>query len=343
MGDIKILVTGANGQLGTEMSAALADRYGARNIITTDIMPRGQHASIQHEVLDVTDITQLQNAVRRHKITQIYHLAAALSVVAEKDARRAWELNLSGLLNVLETAALFDLERVFWPSSIAAFGPTTPADDTAQHTITEPNTVYGVSKLAGEGLCRWYFENKGVDVRSIRFPGVISSKVLPGGGTTDYAVDIFHYALRRERYICPLQANEPLPMIYMADAIRATLQLMEAAAEQITERGSYNIAGFSCTPQCIAIELQNHFADFEVIYQPALPQKIAKGWPNSINDSQARDDWNWRPAFDLPRTTREMLVNLARDWVDDISDQTSDYTKVDKLHVRTACRQPALV
>ena len=307
----KILIVGANGQLGTELSAALADRLGPQQVVTSDIDPNGRHAHIVHEALDATDIDQVKALVDTHGITQIYHLAAALSATGEKNPGRAWQLNMDGLLNVLEVAALRGLDKVFWPSSIAAFGPTTPANDTHQRTVMEPKTVYGVSKLAGEGWCRWYFENKGVDVRSVRYPGLISYKAPPGGGTTDYAIDIFHYALRHETYTCFLEADEALPMMYMPDAIRATLELMDAPRERISERGSYNLAGVSFTPEDITAEIRKHHPDFEVVYQPDFRQKIAEGWPNSIDDSLARTDWNWRPQFDLAAMTEDMLVNLS--------------------------------
>ncbi|MEP9379193.1 NAD-dependent epimerase/dehydratase family protein [Aquabacter sp. CN5-332] len=307
----KILIVGANGQLGTELSATLAERLGSQQVVTSDIDPKGRHAHIAHEALDATDIDQVTALVDRHGITQIYHLAAALSAVGEKNPGWAWQLNMTGLINVLEVAALRDLDKVFWPSSIAAFGPTTPADDTHQRTVMEPKTVYGVSKLAGEGWCRWYFENKGVDVRSLRYPGLISYKAPPGGGTTDYAIDIFHYALRHETYTCFLEADEALPMMYMPDAIRATLELMDAPRERISERGSYNLAGVTFTPEDITAEIRKHHPDFEVVYKPDFRQKIAEGWPNSIDDSLARTDWNWRPQFDLAAMTKDMLVNLS--------------------------------
>ncbi len=307
----KILIIGANGQLGTELSAALAERHGAQHIVTSDVGLQGRHAHLAHEALDVTDIDQLQKQVEKHGITQIYHLAATLSAVGEKNPKWAWQLNMTGLLNVLEVAALRGLDKVFWPSSIAAFGPTTPADATHQRTVMEPKTVYGVSKLAGEGWCRWYFENKGVDVRSLRYPGLISYKTLPGGGTTDYAIDVFHYALRRQTYPCFLKQDEALPMMYMPDAIRATIELMEAPRKRLSERGSYNLAGFSFTPAEISAEIRKHLPGFEIVYKPDFRQKIAEGWPNSIDDSLARADWNWRPDYDLAAMTEDMLVNLA--------------------------------
>lgn len=307
----KILIIGANGQLGTELSAALAEQHGAVQVIASDIAPNGRHLHIGYEVLDVTDIDQLKRLVDRHGITQIYHLAATLSAVGETKPKCAWQLNMTGLLNVLEVAAQVGLDKVFWPSSIAAFGPTTPADATGQRTVMEPKTVYGVSKLAGEGWCRWYFENKGVDVRSLRYPGLISYKTLPGGGTTDYAIDIFHYALGRQTYSCFLEPDEALPMMYMPDAVRATIELMDAPSERISERGSYNLAGFSFTPAEIAAEIRRHLPDFEIVYKPDFRQKIAEGWPNSIDDSLARADWNWRPEYDLAAMTRDMLANLA--------------------------------
>lgn len=307
----RILVIGANGQLGTELTAALADRYGADNVVASDRLDAGRHANLRYEMLDVTDAQRLAALVEKHRITQIYHLAAALSATGETQPAWAWRLNMGGLLNVLEVARHCKLDKVFWPSSIAAFGPTTPADGTPQTTVMEPSTVYGISKLAGEGWCRWYFEKHGVDVRSLRYPGLISWKTSPGGGTTDYAVDIFHAALKGERYTCFLEPDESLPMLYMDDAVRATLELMEASAAEITERGSYNLAGLSFTPSDIAEEIRKHLPDFEIRYEPDFRQAIANGWPNSIDDRCARTDWGWRHKYDLPQLVREMLGNLS--------------------------------
>jgi nucleoside-diphosphate-sugar epimerase len=261
-------------------------------------------------MLDVTDLHQVTEIVSRHRVTQIYQLAAALSATGEVAPQWAWDLNMRGLLNVLEVARVAGLDKVFWPSSIAAFGPTTPADCTPQRTVMEPTTVYGISKLAGEGWCRWYFEKHGVDVRSLRYPGLISYKTKPGGGTTDYAVDIFHSALRGERYKCFLAESEQLPMMYMDDAVRATLELMDAPSSCISERGSYNLAGISFSPRDIADEIRRHLPNFEVAFEPDFRQAIASGWPNSIDDSCARQDWGWERQFDLARIVHEMLRNL---------------------------------
>lgn len=307
----RILIIGANGQLGTELALALAERYGEAQVVTSDQVPTGRHRHIAHEMLDVTDVGQLREVVERHGITQIYLLAAALSATGEKAPAWAWNLNMTGLLNVLELARQKSLEKVFWPSSIAAFGPTTPPDQTPQHTIMEPKTVYGISKLAGEGWCRWYFENHGVDVRSIRYPGLISYKTLPGGGTTDYAIDIFHSAVKGEPYACFLDKDESLPMMYMDDAVRATIELMEAPSQRITERGSYNLAGVSFTPAEIAAAIRRQLPDFQISYAPDFRQAIAGSWPNSIDDSPARRDWGWNPAFGLGEITSDMLANLA--------------------------------
>jgi len=306
----KILIIGANGQLGTELALALAQRYGKDNVVTSDKAPQGRHRHIRHQTLDVTDAGQLQDIIESHQITQIYLLAAALSAIGEQAPGWAWDLNMRGLLNVLEAACRFKLDRIFWPSSIAAFGPSTPPDATPQATVMAPKTVYGISKLAGEGWCRWYFENHGVDVRSIRYPGLISYKTAPGGGTTDYAIDIFHSALKQETYTCFLDADEELPMMYMPDAVRATIELMEAPAERIGERGSYNLAGVSFTPRALTEAIRRHHPDFEVRYQPDFRQKIARNWPNSIDDSVARRDWQWQPQYGLAELTADMLLNL---------------------------------
>ncbi|MDQ0070975.1 nucleoside-diphosphate-sugar epimerase [Variovorax boronicumulans] len=310
-GSPRILVIGANGQLGTELSAALADRYGADNVVGSDRLETSRHVDLQYEMLDATDAGQLAQVVEKHRITQIYHLAAALSATGETAPEWAWKLNMGSLLNVLEIARQQKLEKIFWPSSIAAFGPTTPADATPQQTVMEPSTVYGISKLAGEGWCRWYFENHGVDVRGLRYPGLISYKANPGGGTTDYAIDIFHAALRGEHYTCFLAEDELLPMLYMDDAVRGTLELMEAPSLAITERGSYNLAGVSFTPREIAQEIRKHLPDFKISYEPDFRQAIASGWPDSIDDSCARRDWGWAPRYDLAAMVRDMLKNLS--------------------------------
>jgi nucleoside-diphosphate-sugar epimerase len=307
----KILITGANGQLGTELALALAERYGTDHIVTSDVVPTARHRDLKHEVLDVTDMGALTSVVERHGITQIYHLAAALSATGERAPRWAWNLNMDGLLNVLELARVSKLDKVFWPSSIAAFGPTTPPDNTPQRVLMEPTTIYGISKQAGEGLCRWFFENYGVDVRSLRYPGLISYKTAPGGGTTDYAVEIFHSALRGETYTCFLESGEALPMMYMDDAVRATIELMQAPSDALSERGSYNIAGATFAPAELAEEIRKEIPSFTVVYKPDFRQTIASGWPNSIDDSVARKDWGWTPKFGLPQIGREMLRRLA--------------------------------
>lgn len=307
----KILITGANGQLGTELALALAGCHGHDCVVTSDKLPNGRHASLLHETLDVTDLSQLRNTIERHGITQIYHLAAALSATGEKAPAWAWHLNMASLLNVLEAAKLHKLDKVFWPSSIAAFGPTTPADQTPQHTVMAPATVYGISKVAGEGWCRWYFQHHDVDVRSLRYPGLISYKAAPGGGTTDYAIDIFHAVAHNRPYTCFLTPDAELPMLYMDDAIRATIELMKAPVESISERGSYNLAGVSFTPAQLLREIHQHRPDFQMIHKPDFRQSIADGWPNSIDDSQAKRDWGWRPKFRLEDITAKMLANIT--------------------------------
>ncbi|WP_396270603.1 NAD-dependent epimerase/dehydratase family protein [Ideonella sp.] len=307
----RILIIGANGQIGTELAETLAQRLGAQAVITSDVSPKGRVPTLQHETLDVTDIAALTAVVERHSITQVYHLAAALSARGEQHPMWAWDLNMKGLLNVLEVARTHKLERVFWPSSIAAFGPTTPRDFTPQKTIMEPTTVYGISKLAGEGWCAWYHRMHGVDVRSIRYPGLISWKTPPGGGTTDYAVEIFHAALKDRRYTSFLGPETALPMMYMDDAIRATLELMDAPADAIKERTSYNLAGISFTPAQIAEAIAAELPGFQIDYAPDFRQAIADSWPRSIDDSAAQRDWRWAQRFDLQAMVREMLTQLA--------------------------------
>jgi nucleoside-diphosphate-sugar epimerase len=265
---------------------------------------------VHHEMLDATEASALTEIVERNGITQIYLLAAALSARGEQHPQWAWDLNMKGLLNVLELARTHKLERVFWPSSIAAFGPSTPRDATPQKTVMEPTTIYGISKLAGEGWCAWYHRNHGVDVRSLRYPGLISWKTLPGGGTTDYAIDIFHSALKFGRYTSFLGPDTRLPMMYMPDAIRATLELMDAPAEHVKERGSYNLAAVSFTPEEMAAAIRKRIPGFEITYAPDFRQAIANSWPRSIDDSSAQSDWGWRAQFDLDAIVSDMLENL---------------------------------
>ena len=305
----KVLILGANGQIGTELAEALAQRHGPAAVVTSDLAPQGRVPGLRHEALDVTDAAALAAAVKRHGITQVYLLAAALSASGEQHPQWAWHLNMTGLLNVLELARTAKLQRVFWPSSIAAFGPGTPGD-APQHTVMDPGTVYGISKLAGERWCAWYHAKHGVDVRSLRYPGLISWKTPPGGGTTDYAVDIFHGALKAGRYTSFLRADTRLPMMYMPDAIRATLALMDAPADAISERGSYNLAAFSFTPAEIAAEIARQVPGFMLDCALDFRQAIADSWPQAIDDSLARRDWGWAPQYDLPAMVAEMLAEL---------------------------------
>ena len=308
----RILIIGANGQIGTELAVELSQLYGDDAVITSDLSPQGRVPSLHHEMLDVTDAGALATIVKRHGITQIYHLAAALSANGEKHPMWAWDLNMKGLLNVLELARHEKLDKVFWPSSIAAFGPSTPALDTPQTTVMDPTTIYGISKLAGERWCAWYHAKHGVDVRSLRYPGLISWKTPPGGGTTDYAVEIFHAALKDGRYSCFLEQGQALPMMYMPDALRATIELMTAPADAIRQRGSYNLAGVSFTPAQIARSIRRHLPTFEIAYEPDFRQAIAASWPQRIDDREAQADWGWKLRYDLDAMVDDMLANLAR-------------------------------
>ena len=306
----RILIIGANGQIGTELTQALVQRHGPDAVVTSDLVPDGRVLGVRHEALDATEAGALTEVVERHRISQIYLLAAALSARGEQHPKWAWDLNMKGLLNVLELARTHKLQRVFWPSSIAAFGPSTPRDHTPQKTVMDPTTVYGISKLAGEGWCAWYHRNHGVDVRSLRYPGLISWKTPPGGGTTDYAIEIFHAALKEGRYTSFLAQTTALPMMYMPDAIRATLELMEAPPERVRERQSYNLAGISFTPVQIAAAIARYVPGFALECVPDFRQAIADSWPRSIDDSAAQADWGWRPEYDLDAMVRDMLENL---------------------------------
>ncbi len=310
----KILVIGASGQIGVELTLALRKIYGASSVVASDL--REENALLQgtgpYVSLDVMNKEMLHVQVIRQGITQIYLLAAMLSATGEKNPGLAWHLNMQSLLNVLDIAREEKLNKVYWPSSIAVFGPTSPKQHCPQQTIIEPITVYGISKYAGEFWCNYYFNKYQVDVRSIRYPGLISYKSSPGGGTTDYAVEIFHEALEEQKYTCYLQPDTILPMMYMPDAIRGTIELMEAPAEKINIRTSYNMAAMSFAPQDIAAEIKAHLTEFVMNYAPDYRQDIANSWPQSIDDSHARSEWGWKPEFDLKRMVRDMLSNLSK-------------------------------
>lgn len=303
-----VLVIGANGQIGTVLAQALRGVYGENNVIASDLRPPAENHGL-FEILDVLDGARLLDIVQRYKVSQIYHLAAILSAKGEQDPKRAWEINMSSLFNVLEIAKDYKL-RVFFPSSIAVYGAHTPRENTPQFTIREPSTVYGISKVAGENWCNYYYMRYGLDVRSIRYPGIIGYQSLPGGGTTDYAVDIYHKAVLGQPFECFLSADTMLPMLYMDDAIRATLELMFTDPDKIQVRTSYNLAGMSFSPAEIAASIQKHIPDFSISYKPDFRQAIADSWPQSIDDSKAREEWGWKPNFDLEGMTVDMLMHL---------------------------------
>lgn len=307
----KVLVIGANGQLGSELTEALREKWGMANVIATDIRaPRQVAEGERFELLDAMDKAALYKLVEREGISQIYHLAAVLSATGEKNPHFAWKLNMDSLFNVLEAAKELKVGKIYWPSSIAVFGPATPKKDVPQFTVCNPSTIYGISKLAGEQWCEYYWNKWGVDVRSLRYPGLIGYKALPGGGTTDYAVDIYHKAIAGETYTCFLEKGTYLPMMYMPDAIQATLQLMDAPAEALTIRSSYNLGALSFDPEEIAASIRQYIPDFKIQYQPDFRQQIANSWPDSIDDAYARKDWNWQPSYDLNRMTEDMLTHL---------------------------------
>lgn len=308
-----ILVIGSSGQIGTELVTTLRGIYGNSNVIASDIRPSTSKQLIDSgpfEVLNIMDKDHLFDTVKKYQVTQVYLLAALLSATAEKNIELGWNLNMRSLSHVLDLAKEKHIKKIYWPSSIAVFGPSTPSVLTPQRTIMEPNTVYGISKLAGERWCEYYSEKFNVDVRSIRYPGLIGWKSTPGGGTTDYAVHIFHEALKNGKYTSFLNENTTLPMMYMQDAIRATLEIMETPYENIKIRSSYNVAGLSFNPKELAQEIEKHLPNFEISYKSDYRQAIADSWPQSIDDSQAYEDWNWKSSFNLQDMTSDMLMNI---------------------------------
>jgi nucleoside-diphosphate-sugar epimerase len=309
----RILVIGSNGQIGNELVENLSVIYGTNHVIASDVnAPATPYHQGPFEIIDVLNKEQLFQIVKKHGVTQIYLLAALLSATAEKNPLFAWKLNMDGLFHVLDLAKEGHIKQVYWPSSIAAFGPNTPNEKTPQFTIMEPSTVYGISKQAGERWCEYYFNKFKVDVRSLRYPGLIGYKSAPGGGTTDYAVHIYHEALLHQTYTCFLSENTSLPMMYMPDAIRATIELMLAPSQKVKIRSSYNLAGISFSPKEIANEIKLHIPDFKIDYAPDFRQAIADSWPKSIDDSRTQEDWGWKMEYDLKEMTKDMIHHLGR-------------------------------
>jgi nucleoside-diphosphate-sugar epimerase len=306
----RILIIGAGGQIGAVLTEALREVYQPDNVVATDLRPLGDQDG-PTETLDALDGSALEEIVRKWRINQIYHLAAILSATGEKNPLWAWDLNMRSLFNVLEISRQRQLAKVYFPSSIAVFGREARHQNTPQYEVLIPETVYGISKVAGENWANYYYRRYGVDVRSLRYPGIIGYQSMPGGGTTDYAVDIYHYAIRAKPYECFLSAHTRLPMLYMPDAIRATLELMEAPAQRISVRTSYNLAGMSFTPEEVANSIRQFMPNFKIHYKPDFRQAIADSWPATIDDSAARADWNWKPEFDLDAMTKDMLHHLA--------------------------------
>jgi len=311
----KILVIGSSGQIGGELVEGLRLIYGQESVIASDIKDLDKESlksEMPYETLNVLNGKRIFEIVQKYEITQIYLLAALLSATAEKNPMFAWDLNMNGLFNVLDLAKEGHIKKVYWPSSIAVFGPSTPRLNTPQYTIMEPNTVYGISKQTGERWCEYYFNKYNVDVRSLRYPGLIGHKSAPGGGTTDYAVHIYHEAIKHQQYECFLSENTALPMMYMPDAIKATLDLMHADADKVKIRSSYNLSGMSFSPKEIAAEICNHYPNFKITYQLDSRQQIADSWPQSIDDSAAQQDWGWKAAFDLKKMSDDMFMHLKK-------------------------------
>lgn len=309
----KILIIGACGQIGTELTKKLREEYGTNNVIASDVRKTDPEfvSSGPFEVVNALDFNQIEHTIEKHGVTDVYLMAALLSATAEKNPAFAWDLNMNSLFHVLNLAKAGKIEKIFWPSSIAVFGPTTPKQNTPQYTVMEPSTVYGISKQSGERWCEYYHNIYGVDVRSIRYPGLISWSTPPGGGTTDYAVDIYHKALENGSYTCFLSEDTRLPMMYMDDAIRATIEIMKAPAENIKIRSSYNLSAMDFTPKEITAAIQQQLPEFTIRYEPDFRQKIADSWPQSIDDSSARADWGWNHDFNLQSMTADMLAHLS--------------------------------
>lgn len=308
----KILILGACGQIGTELTTKLRSIHGKNNVIASDINTRNLELvhSGPFEIIDAKNFNAVRDCCIDYKIDTVYLMAALLSATGEKYPMEAWDLNMNSLFHVLNLAKDGTIKRIFWPSSIAVFGPTTPKINTSQHTICEPTTVYGITKQVGERWCEYYHNKLGVDVRSLRYPGIISHKAMPGGGTTDYAVEIYHEAIKTGHYNCFLSEHTELPMIFMEDAIKATIDLMEADAKALSIRSSYNLASISFTPEDLANSIKTHLPDFTIEYNPDFRQAIADSWPSSIDDGVAREDWNWSAQYGLEAMTAEMLQQL---------------------------------